>query len=299
MICAYLVIKNQISTGSIIAVSILLSKFIEPFTNFSHNFKNFQEYLINFKKIYDEKNHENNDLFSLKSVNKIIFNKIFYRHQNHKNSIIQIDNIEICSKKIIAVLTKSDIEKTAIYNLLVKNYCSLSGTIEIDDFNLQKISRNELLNFIDIIEAEPILFEGNMLENIAKMSSNFSQENIINFIKNFTTECEILSLKNNFFNDIEELNSEQKYWVCAMRTLYNSPKILFIEKLFFNQEFQKFFNYLNRYKQSQDAIIFINNPPLEFLKNSDAVIIFKDGIANFFNTNDFIKSNEKISKSLT
>ena len=299
MICAYLVIKNQISTGSIIAVSILLSKFIEPFTNFSHNFKNFQEYLINFKKIYDEKNHENNDLFSLKSMSKITFNKIFYRDQNHKNSIIHIDNIKIHSKKIIAILTKSDIEKTAIYNLLVKNYCPFSGAIEIDDFNLQKISRSELLNFIDIIEAEPILFEGNMLENIAKMSSNFSQENIINFIKNFTTECEILSLKNNFLTDIEELNSEQKYWVCAMRALYNSPKILFIEKLFFNQEFQKFFNYLNRYKQSQNVIIFINNPPLEFLKNSDAVIIFKDGIANFFNTNDFIKSNEKISKLLT
>jgi ABC-type bacteriocin/lantibiotic exporter with double-glycine peptidase domain len=251
------------------------------------------------KKIYGEKNHENNDLFSLKSLNKITFNKIFYRHQIHKNSTIQIENIEIYSKKIIAVLAKSDIEKNAIYNLLTKNYCPLSGDIEIDDFNLQKISRNELLNFIDIIEADPILFEGNMLENIAKMSSNFSQENIINFIKNFTTECGILSLKNNFFNDIEELNSEQKYWVCAMRALFCSPKILFIEKLYFNQEFQKFFDYLNHYKQSHDGIIFINNPPLEFLKNSDAVIIFKDGIANLFNTNDFIKSNEKISKLLT
>ena len=39
MICAYLVIKNQISVGSIIAVSILLSKFLEPFSNFSSNLK--------------------------------------------------------------------------------------------------------------------------------------------------------------------------------------------------------------------------------------------------------------------
>lgn len=299
MICAYLVIKNQISTGSIIAVSILLSKFTEPFTNFSNNFKNFQEFSINLKKIYDEKNHENNDLFSLKSFNKITFNKIFYRHHINKNSTIQIENIEIYSKKIIAVLAKSDIEKTVIYNLLTKNYFPLSGDIEIDDFNLQKISRNELLNFIDIIEADPILFEGNMMENIAKMSINFSQEDIINFIKNFAKECGILSLKNNFLTDIDELNMDQKYWACAMRALFSSPKIIFIEKLYFNQEFQKFFDYLNYYKQSHDGIIFINNPPLEFLKKSDAVIIFKDGIANFLNTNDFIKSNEKISKLLT
>jgi len=301
-ICAYLVIKNQISTGSIIAVSILLSKFSEPFANFSNNFKNFQEFIVNFKKIYDEKNIENdcknNDLFSLKSFNKITFNKIFYRHQSENNSLIQINNFEIHSKKLIAILSKSEIEAGVIYNLIVKNYYPLSGNIEIDGIDLHKIPQYQLEKFVDLIEAEPILFNGNAIENIVKMSNNFSQEKLMKFIENFTLNCGILTLKNILFNNVEELNSDQKYWVCALRALHNSPKLLFIEKFYFNQEFQKFFDYLSNYKHAQDAIIFINNPPLEFLKKTDAVFVFKNGMANFFNTTDFIKSHEKTSKLL-
>ena len=302
MICAYLVIKNQISVGSIIAVSILLSKFLEPFSNFSNNVKSFKEFRENIRKIFDEiedKNQqENHDLILLKSFKKIAFNKIFYRHQNNKNLIIQTNNFCIYFNQIIAIIAKSDIEKHAIYNLLNKNYSPAFGNIEIDDFDLQNIAQNQLINFIDLIENESILFEGNILENIAKMSDNFSQEKVIDFIKSFNFDCGISSLKNSFFSDISELNFEQKYWVCVLRAMYNSPKILFIERLNLSEKFQNFFDHLQNYKNSQNAIIFINNPPLEVLRKTDSVIIFKNGMANFFNTKDFINSNEKPAQLL-
>lgn len=302
MICAYLVIKNQISVGSIIAVSILLSKFLEPFSGFSNNVKNFKEFRENIRKIFDEiedKNQqENHDLILLKSFKKIAFNKIFYRHQNNKNLIIQTNNFCIYFNQTIAIIAKSDIEKCAIYNLLNKNYSPAFGNIEIDDFDLQNITQNQLLNFIDLIENESILFDGNVLENIAKMSDSFSQEKVINFIKSFNFDCGILSLKNSFFSDIDELNADQKYWVCALRAMYNSPKILFIEKFNLSEKFKDFFDHLQSYKKSQNAIIFIYNPPLEVLRKTDSVIIFKNGMANFFNTKDFINSNEKPAQLL-
>jgi ATP-binding cassette subfamily C protein/ATP-binding cassette subfamily C exporter for protease/lipase len=179
MICAYLVIKNQISVGSIIAVSILLSKFLEPFSNFSNNLKSFKEFRENIRKIFDEiddKNQqENDDLILLKSFKKIAFNKIFYRHQNNKNLIIQTNNFCIYFNQIIAIIAKSDMEKNAIYNLLNKNYSPAFGNVEIDDFDLQNIAQNQLLNFIDLIENESILFDGNITENISKMADNFSK----------------------------------------------------------------------------------------------------------------------------
>jgi ATP-binding cassette subfamily C protein len=302
MICAYLVIKNQISVGSIIAVSILLSKFLEPFSNFSNNLKNFKEFRENIRKIFEEiedKNqHENHDLILLKSFKKIAFNKIFYRHQNNKNLIIQTNNICIYSNQMIAIIAKSDMEKSAIYNLLSKNYSPAFGNVEIDDFDLQNIAQNQLVNFIDLIENESILFEGNILENIAKMADNFSKENVIDFIKSFNFDCGISSLKNSYFSNINELNYGQKYWVCALRAMYHSPKILFIEKFNLSEKFQHFFDHLQGYKNSQNAIIFINNPPLEVLRQTDSVIIFKNGMANFFNTKDFINSNEKPAQLL-
>ena len=302
MICAYLVIKNQISVGSIIGVSILLSKFLEPFNNFSNNIKNLQEFRINLWKIFDESEfinpQENHDQILLKSFKKIAFNKIFYRHHNNKNFIIQTNNICINSKEIIAVIAKSDLEKTAIYNLLNKNYCPAFGNIEIDDFDLQNIAQNQLVNFIDLIENESILFEGNILENIAKMADNFSKEKVIDFIKSFNFDCGISSLKNSYFSNINELNYDQKYWVCVLRAMYYSPKILFIEKFNLSEKFQHFFDHLQNYKNSQNAIIFINNPPFEVLRQTDSVIIFNNGMANFFNTKDFINSNEKPAQLL-
>ena len=303
MICAYLVIKNQISVGSIIAVSILLSKFLEPFINVVNNLKNFQDFVKNFKNIFDEIDDEDQrktqEIFSLKSFNKITFNKIFFRHQDNKNFIIQTENFTIESGKIIAIISKNELEQEAIYNFLTQKYIPTFGEIKIDDSDLQKIPRQQLLNFIDIIENDPFLFEGNILENIAKMSNNFSAENVLNFCKKFTFDFGLSTLKNGFLSDIKDLNNQQKYWVGALRAIYHSPKILFIEKLFLNENSQIFFEYLIHYKQSQNSIIFINNPPFDFFKKTDSAIIFKNDFINFINTKDFINSNEKTAKLLT
>lgn len=303
MICAYLVIKNQISVGSIIAVSILLSKFLEPFTNALNNLKNFQDFIKNFKNIFheidNENDHEKPNLILLKSFEKISFNKIFYRQQDHKNFIIQTDNFTIESGKIIAILSKNELEREAIYSFLIQKYIPSFGEIKIDDCDLQKIPQKQILDFIDLIEIDPVLFEGNILENIAKMSNNFSTENILNFCKNFTFDFGISTLKNGFLSDVKDLNNQQKYWVGALRALYHSPKILFIEKLFLNENSEIFFEYLINYKQSQNSIIFINNPPLEFFKKTDCVIIFKNNFINLINTKNFINTNEKTAKLLT
>jgi ABC-type protease/lipase transport system fused ATPase/permease subunit len=303
MICAYLVIKNQISVGSIIAVSILLSKFLEPFTNVINNLKNLQDFIKNFKNIFheidDENDHEKPNLFLLKSFEKITFNKIFFRHQDHKNFIIQTYNWTIESGKTIAILSKNELEREAIYNLLTQKYIPTFGEIKIDDFDVQKIPQKQLLDFIDLIEIDPFLFEGNIVENIAKMANDFSLENVLNFCKKFTFDFELSTLKNGFLSDIKDLNNQQKYWVGVLRALYHSPKILFIEKLFLNENSEIFFDYLINYKQSQNSIIFINNPPLEFLKKTDYVIIFKNNFFNLINTKNFINTNEKTPKLLT
>jgi ABC-type protease/lipase transport system fused ATPase/permease subunit len=303
MICAYLVIKNQISVGSIIAVSILLSKFLDPFSNVINNLKNFQDFIMNFKNIFheidDENDHEKPNLFLLKSFEKITFNKIFFRHQDHKNFIIQTDNWTIESGKTIAILSKNDLEREAIYNLLTQKYIPTFGEIKIDDFDVQKIPQKQLLDFIDLIEIDPFLFDGNILENIAKMANNFSSQNVFNFCKNFTFDFGLSTLKNGFLSDIKDLNNQQKYWVGALRALYHSPKILFIEKLYLNENSNIFFDYLIKDKQSQNSIIFVNNPPLEFFKKTDYVIIFKNNFINLINTKNFINSNEKTPKLLT
>jgi ABC-type protease/lipase transport system fused ATPase/permease subunit len=303
MICAYLVIKNQISVGSIIAVSILLSKFLEPFTNVTNNLKNFQDFIKNFKNIFKEIDAENNEekpnLFLPKTFEKITFNKIFYRHQNDKNFIIQTENFTIETGKTIAILTSNGLEQEAIYNFFTKKYIPAFGEIKIDDCDLQKIPQKQLMDFIDLIENDPILFDGNVIENIAKMSNNFSVENVLKFCKKFTFDFGLSTLKNGFFSDIKDLNNHQKYWVSSLRALYHSPKILFIEKLFLNENSSIFFDYLNDYKKSQNSIIFINNPPFELFKKTDYVIFFKNNFINLLNTKNFINSHEKTPKLLT
>jgi len=303
MICAYLVIKNQISVGSIIAVSILLSKFLEPFTNVTNNLKNFQDFIKNFKNIFKEIDAENDEekpnLFLPKTFEKITFNKIFYRHQNDKNFIIQTENFTIETGKTIAILTSNGLEQEAIYNFFTKKYIPAFGEIKIDDCDLQKIPQKQLMDFIDLIENDPILFDGNVIENIAKMSNNFSVENVLKFCKKFTFDFGLSTLKNGFFSDIKDLNNHQKYWVSSLRALYHSPKILFIEKLFLNENSSIFFDYLNDYKKSQNSIIFINNPPFELFKKTDYVIFFKNNFINLLNTKNFINSHEKTPKLLT
>jgi ABC-type protease/lipase transport system fused ATPase/permease subunit len=303
MICAYLVIRNQISVGSIIAVSILLSKFLEPFTNVTNNLKNFQDFIKNFKNIFKEIDAENDEekpnLFLPKTFEKITFNKIFYRHQNDKNFIIQTENFTIETGKTIAILTSNGLEQEAIYNFFTKKYIPAFGEIKIDDCDLQKIPQKQLMDFIDLIENDPFLFDGNVLENIAKMSNNFSVENVLKFCKKFTFDFGLSTLKNGFFSDIKDLNNQQKYWVSSLRALYHSPKILFIEKLFLNENSSIFFDYLNDYKKSQNSIIFINNPPFELFKKTDYVIFFKNNFINLLNTKNFINSHEKTPKLLT
>lgn len=307
MICAYLVIKNQISVGSIIAVSILLARMLEPFAGFINNLRIFNEFLLNRREILCKSNkqissYQFNDKFIFEKFSNIIFTKVFYRDNKDKNQFIQIDELIIRPNKIIAIIANSSSQEFSIYNFLTKNYQLSLGSIEIDGLDIQKISQYYLTKNFEIIEGSPNLFSGSILENIAKMSPSFSVDEIINFIIDSGFDEEIKKSANGYLTDVKDLNYQQQYLVATLRAFYNKSKLIFFERPNSNQDLinfsQKFLATIRNYKNNNCASIFMINPAYKILKECDEVIIFKDGKLNFFNITEFFKIHEKTREYL-
>lgn len=289
MIGAYLAILNQISIGSIIAMSILLSKFLEPFGNFSYNYEQLKEVILNLKNFFSRKDLVLDKVIYSQDLDNIHFCNVCYFDEFYNYKII-IDNISFKKGDIVGIIARNDCEKMAIYNFLSGKYCSSSSVIKINNLNLDNLY---IKNFIDLIDDEPIILEGDIFFNISLEFDKSSQQKIFELIIESGFVEELNFLIKNPQTDLTKIDLNLKNIIVILRILYNLPKILFVKNdnlLIYNKALYNIF--FNRIKNKFITTFFINPNPY-IIKNCNYLIIFKKGRAEIVPLNQFLSQYEK------
>ena len=204
----YLSINNQIEIGSFFSFLTALMLAYQPVRALAGVNIGINEGLIAAKRIYELLDNQdivspNTDKKNLEIINKEIeFSNISFKYPDGTLALKDI-NIKIKGGSTVALVGKSGSGKTSFINLIPKFYNPTSGTVTIDNQNINEVSLNSLRKEIALVPQDTILFDDTVKANIAYGKLDASEEEIINASKNAAADEFIKNLPNGYETIVE------------------------------------------------------------------------------------------------
>jgi len=164
---------------------------------------------------------------------KIKFENVSFRY-NKSGLVLKNIDFEVMPRQTAAFIGLSGSGKTTIINLLARFYDQTSGTIFIDDKNIQEISISSLRSHMGIVTQELILFNDTVRNNIAYGLGQTSEDEVMQAAKNAGAHEFIIRLSQGYDTQIGEggglLSSGQQQRLSIARAFLKNPPILILDE---------------------------------------------------------------------
>ncbi len=259
---------------------------IDPISHISTNFNDFKQTeasLNRLKKINLEPiEQEENDLKNISKIDgKIEFKKVSFEYKKN-NQVLKDINLEISKGNVIAFVGSSGAGKSTMMSLILKFITPNKGKIYIDDKDIKSISSIDLRKNIALVQQQPFLFSGRIIE-VIKMGREFSEEEVIKSAKIANAHKFIQKLPNKYDTKISERGTNfsggQIQRIAIARAILGNPSILLLDEATSaldaesEAEVQKG---LNQAMNNRTVIIIAHR--LSTTQGADKIVVFDKGM---------------------
>lgn len=305
----YAILSNKLSIGSVVALITLLGKAYEPIAIFNVIYVDYKldkivmNRYIEFLNLDDDMQLTNGKKVKIKDKN-IIIDSLKYKY--NKNLVLKDINMEIMSKKKIAIVGSSGSGKSTILKLILGLLKPTAGKVYIGKDKLQSINLNTLYDSISYVSQESPLFDGTLRENII-FDQNIPDKEIIKVLKKLNLSEFYNKLENGLDTEIGEkgilLSGGERQRIALARLFFDNSDLIILDEAtsaLDNQNEMIVLNLLLDCLKNKTVILVTHR--VDLLKQFDSIYVIKDGIVvENGNYNDLNKKDTlfyKIGKKL-
>lgn len=282
----YLAIENQISTGMVVAGSIVLGRALSPLDILISTWKNFSGFRYAYKKL--------NSLFiefdKKEEVMKLpdpqgdikLSNLTIVPPDSNKPSVIGV-SMEIKAGEMVALIGPSGAGKSSLVKSIIGVWPVYSGSIELDGANLKQWDEDYLGKIVGYLPQDIELFEGSIGENIARFEEDFSEDKVVEAAMIAGCHEMILKMPEGYNTKIGPagitLSGGQRQRIGLARAVYGRPKIVVLDEPNSNLDESgelALLNLLVRLKEKKITTIVISHK-MNILQVVDKVAVMADG----------------------
>ena len=286
-LCAYLIINNQMTIGSLLAITYILGQLNSPIGNIIGFIKNAQDANIAQKRVNDVylEDDENNGVTGLipNNISKLSIENLSFKYPGSFNPFVLNDvTFDIPIGKITAIVGQSGSGKTTLLKLLLSYYPSINGMILINSNDLKTFNSESWRNECGLVAQDGHIFSGTIAENISFSDPLINTEMLEYAAKTACIDSFIESLPMGFNTKIGnvgiQLSGGQKQRILIARAVYRNPKFLFFDEatssLDANNE-KLIMNNLTDFFVGKTVIIIAHR--LSTVKNADQIVVLDKG----------------------
>jgi ATP-binding cassette, subfamily C, bacterial len=308
---AYIVIRSggrEMTTGGMIASSIIVGKALAPFDNAIDLWKQISAALKSYKNINQSfaKYTSRDESMPIPYVKgDLSLEKIFYAHapvqtpgampgmpqtQAQVRYILKDITFDLSAGTSLAIIGPSAAGKSTLAKVITGVWKASSGTVRLDGAEIYRWNREDFGRHVGYLPQGIELFNGTIKQNIARMSDNADPEDVIRAARLAGAHEMILRLPDGYDSDIghagSNLSGGQKQRIGLARAFYGEPRLVILDEPNANLDEageQALANALFEAKKLGITVLVISHRP-SILSAVDKVLLLKDGTVDSYGT---------------
>jgi PrtD family type I secretion system ABC transporter len=312
-LAAYLVIKNELTGGAMIAASVLFGRALSPI-----------EQLVGQWSIVEKTTQAWTSLNGLLSaIPTYIAPMELPRPESHievrnlvvtapgdKTAIIQGISFEVLPGEAVAVIGASASGKSTLARAMAGVWPIAHGDVRLGGADIAQYDRSRFGRLIGYLPQEVVLFDGTIAENIARFETNAKPEDIVKAAEAAGAHQLILGLPNGYETPVAEagarLSGGQRQRISLARAFYGDPIVLLLDEP--NSALDDVgLNALNqaiaRAKAADLAVIIMSHRP-STLSQCDKILLIENGRQRAFGPREevlqkFVKNAPAVLNTVT
>ncbi|HGC6824437.1 TPA: ABC transporter ATP-binding protein [Streptococcus agalactiae] len=289
MVCvvgAMLAIKGTITMGTVVAFMTYVRIFTQPIGQIAQGITQLQSASAAMGRVFEFLNETNMQEDKHKVLNLpkfkgyVSFEHVKFGYSDNK-TIIHDFTSEAQPGQKVAIVGPTGAGKTTIVNLLMRFYDVNSGSISIDDINIQDMKRSQVHDAFSMVLQDIWLFEGTIKENLIFNQTTISDDEVQEAAKAVGVHHFIMTLPKGYdivLDDAVTLSVGQKQLLTIARALLKNSPLLILDEATSSVDtrteelIQKAMDKLMEGRTS-----FVIAHRLSTIKNADLILVMKDG----------------------
>ena len=258
---------------------------IDPISHVSTNFNDYKQAEASIKRLKNINQEPfEDDEENLKRISnfegKISFKKVNFAYKKD-NKVLKNINLEIKRGEVTAFVGASGAGKSTMLALILKFITPNNGDIFIDDKNLKILNTKDIRKNIALVQQQPFLFSGKIID-VIRMGRSFTKEEVIESAKKANAHHFIKNLPDKYETKITERGTNfsggQIQRIAIARAILGNPSILLLDEATSaldaesESEVQEG---LNRAMKNRTVIIIAHR--LSTTQGADKIVVFDKG----------------------
>lgn len=283
---AIIVISNGLTVGNLSTFLSYASQYTKPFNEISGVFVELQNALACGKRVFtliDEPNETScpKPQKLNENVEQIKFNNVNFSY-NKAKPLLQDLNFDVNKGQKFALVGPTGCGKTTLINLLMRFYDVDSGSICLDNVDINNASKDDLRNHFGMVLQDSWLKQDTIRNNL-QMGRKCSDEEMIAACKKCYIHSFIQRLPQQYDTVISEnsdnISSGQKQLICIARIMIQNPQILILDEATSSIDSRTEIKVQQAFDQlTENKTAFIVAHRLSTIINADCILVMKDGI---------------------
>jgi ABC-type multidrug transport system fused ATPase/permease subunit len=229
---------NFTTFGDLFSYTMFIGMLFNPLRQIADKFNEMQLGMIAANRVFDILDTEDQiqDTGSIEAPifkGDIQFKNVRFGYIPDEEVIKGID-LEVNAGQTVAIVGSTGAGKSTIINLLNRFYEINSGSIYIDNHNIENYKLGSLRKQIAVVLQDVFLFADTIFNNITLNNPEISREQVLAAAKKIGVHEFIMSLPDNYDFDVKErgvmLSSGQRQLIAFLRAYVSNPSILILDE---------------------------------------------------------------------